>query len=217
MSAARTIEFPVTAAGSRHGSLEGVVGAGVTHPERSSQDRRSTGDGIAHRSRFRANRNQMTPSLNRPRRSSRTSEKEFLRIADRVIARLLRVDCPSNSYKRAWTSCNRRSPIWSLSCATSGSDHDAVRDLGRLSRTLPRLRWLMLPRDAFASSPSFNTSTNDVRQAISVCRRQDECYWSARANWRADRLSARHKRIWTADTFRESTQPVASSPIPGDK
>jgi hypothetical protein len=82
-----------TAAGSRHGSLEGVVGAGVTHPERSSQDRRSTGVGIAHRSRFRANRNQMTPSLNRPRRSSRTSEQEFLRIADRVIARLLRVDC----------------------------------------------------------------------------------------------------------------------------
>jgi hypothetical protein len=37
--------------------------------------------------------NHMTPSLKRSRRSSRTSEKDNLRIADRVITRLLRVDC----------------------------------------------------------------------------------------------------------------------------
>jgi hypothetical protein len=35
------------------------------------------------------------------------------------------------------------------------------------------------PRDGFTSSPPFNTSTNDVRQAISARRRQDECYRSA--------------------------------------
>src|SRR5712691_5241121 len=94
-----------------------------------------------------------------------------------------------------WLALSVRTPCGLNTRRAAGSTCTECQTLPRCSDNAPAGRPLSDgrdPRDAFTSSPHFTTSTNDVRQAISVRRRQDECYRSAPANWRAERLSGRH-------------------------